>query len=1161
MRWDALASQALLAISSLVWITAGEPGGPPPKYIDKKAIEDGLLILSQGSTGNSGPYARSNEKKAHSSSTVSFDPSDLMIVSTLDGTLHGVHKTSGQTMWSTADTWGPLVSVAENPMTFLDREEEAAFKAGQHQQGGKQGDVEDDIDDSWIQPPEGDKVGGEEGYIIPEPVGDGNLYHFLPGSPIKKLPFSIKQAVSGQSFTDGRVVYVPKKVSRLLALDPMSGHIMKSFGQDEPWVFNSPVDPNAVAPIMISRTEYILMITDAQTMKVRWNITFGEYSSSSLPKSLFSPGEGILPPVGGMLIPAGPKNLMEVSSSVDGVLKIAHAHQDVPVSVQFKTPAIAAFDVGKVDEDGVNHQVHKVFPVDFADSSVFDYMQRHLIQKKKEKASAVDVFVGTINNTFYLLSEKYSDIKGIASAPSSPAAVGHHSSKPSLPESHTDNSGSTDLTVVDTSMCVPGSPHYPACIVGSHKMEPPEAIPRPGHAYATSHLGWSLGANKFYVLVKLLFGLDPTNYSEASHHTREHRSYLQVIFVTAISVLAIVLSAWWLQAKSKIELGVVPLKKAKSLSFRQIENEREGLLPDYERDTETPTTVPMHAVRTIDSVESAMVSVDVNKPLPPVAEPNVLADATNRADEISVVSSSTASTSVESPNRKKKKKKKSSSAGKDSNGTPTKTEDSDEEDQENDTLDLNDLARILPNGSDNYTFSSSSQGSTLVDARAGTARAAQDESHLKTIQVTDTILGHGSHGTIVFKGVFENRQVAVKRLLLDFYDIAHHEVKVLRESDHHPNVVRYFYQESTPKFMYIALELCPCSLFDVMENHNSEYHSALRLALKPKNTVQQIIAGIQHLHSLKIVHRDIKPQNILVAESKSKTNPHPRLLISDFGLCKRLAEDQSSFHNTVNSNAGTLGWRAPECMVSAPPSKSETESDASSWVLLSPTANVRVTKAVDIFSAGCVAFYVMTGGHHPFGDRYSREINILKGNHRLDKLDSLDEGPMEAKDLVRRMIAKDNKKRPEATALLMHPYFWTSTKKLAFLQDVSDRFEIEEKDPPSALIKQLERGANKAIGPDWYRKIDRMLLDNLGKYRKYDGASVRDLLRALRNKKHHYQDLPPEVKKSLGDLPEGFLSYFTTRFPNLLLHVYHVVSENKSLRSESMFRPYFESTN
>lgn len=67
----------------------------------------------------------------------------------------------------------------------------------------------------------------------------------------------------------------------------------------------------------------------------------------------------------------------------------------------------------------------------------------------------------------------------------------------------------------------------------------------------------------------------------------------------------------------------------------------------------------------------------------------------------------------------------------------------------------------------------------------------------------------------------------------------------------------------------------------------------------------------------------------------------------------------------------------------------------------------------------------------------------------------------------------------------------------------------------------------------------------------------KDLLRALRNKKHHYQDLPDNLKKALGSLPEGFLSYFTGRFPNLLMHVHSVVAVS-SIRNEPQFGSYFQ---
>ncbi|KAJ3267417.1 bifunctional endoribonuclease/protein kinase ire1 [Borealophlyctis nickersoniae] len=438
---------------------------------------------------------------------------------------------------------------------------------------------------------------------------------------------------------------------------------------------------------------------------------------------------------------------------------------------------------------------------------------------------------------------------------------------------------------------------------------------------------------------------------------------------------------------------------------------------------------------------------------------------------------------------------------------------------------------------------------------------------LRALTVSDEIIGYGSHGTVVYKGTFEGRDVAIKRLLLDFYDVADHEVKILQDSDDHPNVVRYYCKEKSEGFMYIALELCPASLSDVIEKTGSEVCGALRVQLRPPQVMYQIIAGIHHLHALKIVHRDIKPHNILVSNPKSKTATHPRILISDFGLGKRLADDQSSFHNTHMTAGGTVGWRAPECMLNPSPSQSSsTISDSSdppsaSWVPLSSSPpepkTPKITRKIDIFSAGCVFYYVLTGGGHPFGDRFAREMNIMKGNFRLDKLDGMGEEGVEAKDLIKRMIARDPKKRPDAHTVLTHPYFWTPSQRLTFLQDASDRLEIEERDPPSPLLKLLERNAHKVVGPDWYRRIDRMLLDNLGKYRKYDGSSIRDLLRALRNKKHHYQDLPRDVQNALGPLPAGFLTYFTSRFPNLLLHIYYVVAESK-LRQEVMFRQYFE---
>jgi serine/threonine-protein kinase/endoribonuclease IRE1 len=52
---------------------------------------------------------------------------------------------------------------------------------------------------------------------------------------------------------------------------------------------------------------------------------------------------------------------------------------------------------------------------------------------------------------------------------------------------------------------------------------------------------------------------------------------------------------------------------------------------------------------------------------------------------------------------------------------------------------------------------------------------------------TEKLIGTGSNGTMVFEGSFDGREVAVKRMLMQFFDIASQETKLLRESDDHPN--------------------------------------------------------------------------------------------------------------------------------------------------------------------------------------------------------------------------------------------------------------------------------------------------------------------------------------------------------------------------------------
>ena len=121
--------------------------------------------------------------------------------------------------------------------------------------------------------------------------------------------------------------------------------------------------------------------------------------------------------------------------------------------------------------------------------------------------------------------------------------------------------------------------------------------------------------------------------------------------------------------------------------------------------------------------------------------------------------------------------------------------------------------------------------------------------------------------------------MAVKRVLAHSFTIADREVELLRESDEHPNVIRYFCMEQDKTFRYIALEFCCATLHDYVTGN-------LEKKLENLTILRQATQGLAHLHSLDIVHRDIKPHNVLISMPGKKGEV--RAMISDFGLCKKL---------------------------------------------------------------------------------------------------------------------------------------------------------------------------------------------------------------------------------------------------------------------------------
>jgi len=464
------------------------------------------------------------------------------------------------------------------------------------------------------------------------------------------------------------------------------------------------------------------------------------------------------------------------------------------------------------------------------------------------------------------------------------------------------------------------------------------------------------------------------------------------------------------------------------------------------------------------------------------------------------------------------------------------------------------------------------------------------------IQVTDEILGYGGHGTMVYKGTLDGRKVAVKRMLKTYHASADREISLLIESDGHPNVVRYFLKEVRGDFVYLALELCDLSLHDLIGSMNTRRTRELdSTSLSPavKSTMLQIASGVRHLHSLRIVHRDLKPANILLAQSKdSKTISSASVdsedqsvlakfdrreyvaKISDMGLGKQLAGQSSVGFSTLGNASlanmpsdgstlagagpGSVGWQAPEVMAvrwhaEASSVRSESSSGGvESFIEASPVEvamSSRTSRSVDIFSLGCIFYSTLIPGSHPFGEWYEREANIMRNKPRTEALKEMSE---DAYDLITAMIDRDPKARPTAKQVCCHPFFWTPQQRLSFLCDVSDRLECADAEQPTsetcrlALVGNslaIERNAAQVVGMAWDKDLDPDLVSNVSRFRTYDPSSVRDCLRLIRNKHHHYDELSPEIKDRIGSNPDGLQQYFESRFPGLLMHCYSILRE------------------
>ncbi len=197
-------------------------------------------------------------------------------------------------------------------------------------------------------------------------------------------------------------------------------------------------------------------------------------------------------------------------------------------------------------------------------------------------------------------------------------------------------------------------------------------------------------------------------------------------------------------------------------------------------------------------------------------------------------------------------------------------------------------------------------------------------------------IAHGGMAT-VYLGVDTrlDRTVAIKIMHAELAADEDFVARFIREARSvaqlsHPNVVAVYDQGSDGRNLYLAMEYVPGRTLRQLLNERGK--------LSPRESldiIESVLAGLAAAHHAGIVHRDVKPENVLLAEDG-------RVKVADFGLARSMT---GTSHTKTGVLMGTVAYLAPEQV----------------------TANVSDARC-DVYAAGVVLFELLTGAQPHTGE-------------------------------------------------------------------------------------------------------------------------------------------------------------------------------------------------
>ncbi|KAI6241520.1 Protein kinase domain-containing protein [Aphelenchoides fujianensis] len=252
------------------------------------------------------------------------------------------------------------------------------------------------------------------------------------------------------------------------------------------------------------------------------------------------------------------------------------------------------------------------------------------------------------------------------------------------------------------------------------------------------------------------------------------------------------------------------------------------------------------------------------------------------------------------------------------------------------------------------------------------------------------LLGHGAYGD-VFRGKAlkktssESRAVAIKRMAQ--MNVKENELKVMKRVQN-PFLVQLIdiCHDEEMQHTFIVMELCHADLDHFLRTQTT---CGCLEAADFNRVLKDIARGYFALYLEGIVHRDIKPQNVLLLLSPDRKRIETAKL-TDFGVCRLMTDEEGGLCNV----AGTFWFMSPEV-----------------------GANVLTTteynNLVDMWSIGCLLYQCYTGVL-PFDEAAMCRLFLYCAGHNYDAYEfpPLPEGtPNEKREIIHRLLEINRERR------------------------------------------------------------------------------------------------------------------------------------------------------